>query len=172
MIWGAYDSYDPGVWGPWQDLPRREARAAFNRLMAARTERIEALKSLLALNGIDLRGTDAGLQDLNDWFRQEVRPDPDLPGRMALDWYPVVNDVGLFLGDVMVERCPPVSWQFWTRGKTHVSYQRAVVAGFPTAWYSIDPLHLVATYGHRIVGGQQVEDDAFRQWTRAAESRT
>ena len=129
---------------------------------------------LLARNGVNLADTDGGLQDVNDWFRREVQPDPAMPGRMAPDWYAVTNDLALFLGEVMVTRSPNLSWQFFTAGKKDVSYQRAVISGFagvPNPKYNIDPGRLLATYGHRIVAGQAVEEDAFWQWVRAAESK-
>jgi hypothetical protein len=174
VIWDDYQPYDPGVTGAWQDLPRRDAHAAFDRLIAAKGERIDVLRALLARNGVDLSEGDAGLQDLNDWFRTEVQPDPTSPGRMAPDWYPVVNDLALFLGDVIIARRPNLSWQFFIAGKKDIAYQRPVISGFTgvaNPKYNIDPGRLLATYGHRIVAGQPVEDDAFWQWVRAAESK-
>ena len=169
VAWGDYEPYDPGVFGPRRDLPPPEARAAFDRLMEAKEERIEALRQLLERNGIVLGSTDAPVQDVNDWFRREVEPDSQKPGRMALDWYPVVNDLGLFLGEVMIERRPELHWAFYSWGKTDVNYQRPVIMGFTDTVipkYTVDPARLVATYGHRIVAGNEVEDHAFLVWIR------
>lgn len=72
MDWNGYEIYHPGVFGPLETLPRREARQAFNRLMAAKSARIEMLRGLLKANGVELGSTDAAVQDLNDWFRANV----------------------------------------------------------------------------------------------------
>jgi hypothetical protein len=81
-----------------QELPRADARREFDALMQAAPERIEMLRQLLRSNGAELAGTDAGIQDLNDWFIANVEADPDRPGRLLPEWYSVVRDVALFLG--------------------------------------------------------------------------
>jgi len=43
MDWGDYEPFKPGVFGPFHLLPRKEARAAFTRLMDARPERLDDL---------------------------------------------------------------------------------------------------------------------------------
>ena len=105
-------------------LPRAEARQAFDRLMRAKPARIDMLRRLLKANAVRLDGTDAAIQDLNDWFYVNVEPDPRNPGRLLPDWYSVVNDIGLFLGDVLIERHPNLRWEVFTRGKKNVSSVR------------------------------------------------
>jgi len=75
-------------------------------LMEAKPARIEMLRRLLRANRVELSSTDEGIQDLNDWFRANVEPDTEAPGRVLPDWYSVVNDAALFLGEAMIERCP------------------------------------------------------------------
>jgi hypothetical protein len=172
--WSGYSVFDPGVRGPLHELARRDTRAAFNRLMAAREARVDALRQLTTVNGFELGTSDSSLQDLNDWFRREVEPDPANPCRLRPLLYSVVNDIGLFLGDVMIERCPGLRWEFFTAGKTNVAYQRHVLMGFTSAAdarFNIDPDLLVAIYKHRIIAGLAVEDDAFCRWLKAAELR-
>jgi len=172
VAWSGYKAFDPGVRGPLHELARNVARAAFDRLMAAKEGRTDALGQLTRANGFELCGSDSSIQDLNDWFRREVEPDPVNPGRLRPPWYSVVNDIGLFLGDVMIYRCPGLRWELFTAGKTNIAYQRHVIMGFtntPNAKYNIDPDLLVATYGHRIVAGLAVEEDPFWRWVRAAE---
>jgi hypothetical protein len=157
VIWDGYEIYDPGVSGPLNTLPREEARRGFDALMEAKPGRTEMLRRLLKANGVELTGTDAGLQDLNDWFRASVEADPGNPGRLLPGWYSVVNDVALFLGDVMIERCPGLRWEFFTGGKKNVSYQRHVIMGFsrvPNPKYNVDVDRRVATYAHRIVASR------------------
>jgi hypothetical protein len=152
--WNGYEIYDPGVVGPLSTVSRTEARRAYERLMQAKPARMEMLRRLLKANGVELASSDAAIQDLNDWFYANVEPDPVKPGRLLPDWYSVVNDVALFLGDVLIERHPNLSWTFYTAGKRNVSYQRHVIVGFsqvPNQKYNIDFDRMVATYGHRIV---------------------
>jgi len=198
--WDGYEIYDPGVHGPLTTLPRAEARRAFDRLMEAKPARIEMLRQLLRSNGVELSSTDEGVQALNDWFRVNVQPDPRAPGRLLPDWYSVVNDVALFLGDVMIERSPGLRWEFFTWGKKNGSYQRHVIMGFSRVFpkYDIDVDASVAVYGHRIIAARgsvetygtvvvrgveidvdaaaargrerPLEEDEFLRWLRLAES--
>lgn len=200
--WDGYEVYHPGVLGPLNILTRAEARRAYDKRMQDKPGRVEMLRGLLKANGVELASTDAGIQDLNDWFRTSVEADPNQPGRVLADWYSVVNDVALFLGDVMIERCPGLRWEFFTGGKKDASYQRHVITGFSQVTnpkYNIDVDRSVATYAHRIIASRgsapsygtrtvrgvqidvdaaadrarqrEVEDDAFWQWVKLAESK-
>jgi hypothetical protein len=200
--WDDYEIYHPGVLGPLRMLPRADARRAFDKCMEEKPARVGMLRRLLKANGVDLASSDAGIQDLNDWFVANVEPDPAQPGRLLADWYSVVNDVALFLGDVMIERCPTLRWEFFTGGKKDVAYQRHVIMGFTQVSnpkYNIDIDRRVAAYGHRVIASrgsvahhdavtvrgveidvdavvgtptdQEVEEDAFWQWVRAAEAK-
>jgi hypothetical protein len=155
--WDGYEIYNVGVSAPLNTLPRAEARRAFNKVMEEKPARIEMLRQLLMASGVELSGTDAGIQDLNDWFAANVEPDSDNPGHLTPDWYSVVNDVALFLGDVIIGRCPGLRWEFYTGGKKDVSFQRHVIMGFtqiPNPKYSLDIDRAIATYGHRIVANR------------------
>jgi hypothetical protein len=200
--WDGYEIYHPGVVGALNTLPRAEARRAFNKRMEDKRARVEMLRWLLKANGVELATTDGGIQDLNDWFRANVEADADQPGRLSADWYSVVNDVAMFLGDVMIERCPGLRWEFFTWGKKDAAYQRHVIMGFSqvaNAKFNIDIDRAVAVYGHRIVASRgsvplygarvvrgveidvdaaaargrqrEVEEDAFWQWVKLAESK-
>lgn len=167
VAWDNYEPFRPGVWGSLNELPRRDARAAFKKLMNEKAARIEALRRLLKANGLDLSHDDASIQALNDWFGERVERDPQEPRRLRPLWYAVVNDIALFLGDVMISRYPGLRWEFFTWGKKNVSYQRHVIMGFsrvPNPKYNVDIDALVATYGHRIVSGLDVEPDEFLRW--------
>ena len=78
--WDDYRPYNPGVDRPLDELPRKEARPGAERMIATRGERIEALKRLARANGIELDGSDESIQALNDWFRRELKPDPEDEG--------------------------------------------------------------------------------------------
>ena len=162
--WDAYVVFDPGVVGPLHALPRSEARAAYDRLMSQKAARIEELRSLVKAGGIELDTSDSSVQELNDWFRREVEGDPAKSGRLRPAWYSVVNDIGIFLGDVMIARSPRLRWEFFTAGAKSVSYQRHVImglSGVPNPKFNIDPDLLISTYAHRVVAGDHVEDNAF-----------
>lgn len=153
MEWGDYEPYDPGSWGPLQDLPQAEARRAFERLMATRLERIEQLRRLVALHGLELRGDEETIQRLNDWIVESVEPSPKKRTQPTNPWFSVVNDLALFLGEFLIERSGGrLRWEFFlgdksTGGKSNVSYQRHVLMGFPRAGnanYCLDVDRLVA----------------------------
>ncbi|MEU4395901.1 hypothetical protein [Kribbella sp. NPDC023855] len=168
--WDDYKPFDPGVSRPLHELTMREARAAFQRLMAAKSERIEELRRLLENNGVELSSSADGLQAINDWFRGEVEGNP-AQSRLHPIWYAVVNDIGLFLGDVMIERNPRLKWVMFDKGKRDIAFQRHVITGFEgvaNPKYNVDPDMLVATYGHRIIAGEGVQTDAFVTWVDAA----
>ena len=78
--WDRYEIYDPGVSSPLHELPRREARQFYNRLMAAKSARIEIFRQLLRANGEELSDTDDGILRLDGWFFANLEPDPDKPG--------------------------------------------------------------------------------------------
>lgn len=172
--WNGYKPFDPGVRGPLHQLPRAAARAAFDRLMAAKPDRIDALRRLLQANGVKLDDADAAVQGLDDWFRASVEADPANPGRLAPIWYSVVNDIALFLGELITRRHPQLRWVMFENGKKDAAYQRHVVVGFtkaPNPKYNVDIDMSVATYAHRIVGGHIVEGDYFLRMLRAAGAR-
>jgi len=78
-------------------------------------------------------------------------------------WYAVVNDIALFLGDTMIERCPNLAWVMFDKGKKDISFQRHVIMGFskvPNPKYNVDVDLIIGMYGHRIVG--EKDDDAER----------
>jgi hypothetical protein len=168
--WGNYVPFDPGVTRPLHEVTRREARAAFQLLKTAKTERIAELRRLLDGNGVPLTSDDTELQTLNDWFRHEVEGDP-ATGRLRPIWYAVVNDVALFLGDVIIERSPGLRWVMYDKGARNIAFQRHVIMGFmgvANPGYCVDIDLLLATYGHRIIAGEKVETDAFLMWVAGA----
>lgn len=66
--------------------------------------------------GIAPADDDESIQSVNDWFRGHVEPDPSDGRRLRPLWYAVVNDLALWLGDVIVARNPSVEWRFFTHG--------------------------------------------------------
>lgn len=172
--WNGYEVFDPGLDRPLAQLRREEARAAFDRLMAARDQRLAQLRRLATGNGVDLDAVD-GVQRLNDWFVASVQPAPDGGGRLAKVWYSVVNDIGLFLGERAIAASGnKLRWEFFTAGKRDMAYQRHVLMGFaaPNRRYNLDPDLLVGMYGHRLVRGENVDPEYFVKLLRAAAERS
>lgn len=154
--WDAYQPYDPGVDGLLENLPRRDAKRAFDKLMNARQERFNALERLLVNNGaLDILDTsDTSIQIVDDWFINNVTGDART-SRLDNTWYSVVNDIALYLGDIAIERNPSIGWVMFTHGKKDMAYQRHVLMGFnvPNRLYNVDIDYAVATYGQRRVSG-------------------
>jgi len=154
MEWDRYEIYHPGISAPASTLPRAVARRAFDRFISERSARIEMLRRLLEANTVELSSSDDGIQALNDWFKANVEADPANPGYLLPEWYSVVNDISAFLGDVIIERCPSLHWEFFKWGKKNVAYQQPVIMGFrgvPNPKFNIDVQRRVAGYGHSII---------------------
>ncbi|HEY3465694.1 MAG TPA: hypothetical protein VGL47_11225, partial [Amycolatopsis sp.] len=119
---------------------------------------------LTSLNGVAFDGTRDGVERLDRWFAQNIEEDSRDPGSLAPLWYSIVIDVGLLLGDLMIRQVPHLKWVFHTFGKTDINYHKAVIFGFTKIAvknYTVDPDGLVATYGHRIVAGLDVDENLF-----------
>jgi hypothetical protein len=173
--WSDYVPYAPEVSQPVHEISRREARAAFKHLMAAKGERIAELRRLLWRDGIKLRSSDEGLQEINDWFRAEVEGDPQQPDRLRSPWHAVVTDLSLYLGEAMIQRCPQLKWVMLTRSAKDIAYQRHVIMGFTSVVdpdYNIDINLVLATYGRRIIAGQDyIVKEAFVGWVSWAQEQ-
>lgn len=128
--WGCYSPNDVMPYWVSSEMPRREARAQFNRTMATRAERIATLAALLRGFGLGLSDSDDAVQKLNEWFVDVMTPLPDrsLPDRRSAS---VCEDVALFLGDVMISRHPELRWEFFIWGKKNIAYRCHVIMGFP-----------------------------------------
>lgn len=142
MEWRSYEIYNPGdeVTMPLHLLPRRVARTAHNKLMAERRTRRIALRRLLLDNGIVLRETLESIDELNHWFNLNVKIDGS-GERLEPEWYSVVNDIALFLGDFIISQAPNLEWRIFVWGTKDMSYHRSVIMGFskvPSGRYNLD----------------------------------
>jgi hypothetical protein len=167
--WNGYKPFDPGVDGPLNKMSRKEARHAYDRLMAAKSDRVEALRDLLAANGLRLSESNEDVRALNTWFRDNV--DADTNGRWIMNplWYAVANDIALFLGDLLLKRQPTLRWDFFVWGKRDTAYQRHVIMGFdvPNPNYNIDVTNLVVMHGIMIVEGRDSRVTVFENIVNA-----
>lgn len=158
--WDDYTLDDSGVPRPLTDaLPAPEARAACERLLARKPERLRGLGRLLAANGVTLGTEDEQIQVADEWFRRELEPDAQRPRTLDERWWSVVRDLGLFLGDAMIERHPGLEWRYYDRPpKEGVGYRRLVIMGFPDPrYYEYPELH-VSGYAHGLLGTLRTRD--------------
>lgn len=159
---------------PLHEVDRATARRFFDDLMAARERRKAALEELLAINGASISTDDVGLQRLDDWYAGNVEASADERGRLAPRWYAVGLDIGLYLGDAVIERSPGVRWELFTAGRRDVSYQRPVLLGFKGVEnpnHNVDPEVVVGGHGRRIVAGGPEPADVFVGAVRRAAAR-
>jgi hypothetical protein len=139
--------------------------------MKAKPDRKVALARLLKANGLRLVQSDAGVQSLDNWFVDSVEPDPQRDAGMLMPiWYSVVNDIALYLGDIIIERAPALRWEFFTSRRRDPAFQRHVITGFPApnSKDHMDVDWMIATYAHRTVVGMSVRDDEFVQIVKNA----
>jgi hypothetical protein len=158
--WDEYTPDDSGVPRPLAEPPSaREARAAYERLLASKPERLRLLGRLLAANGVALGSTDDRIQAVNDWFRANVEADPAQPRQVSEPWWSVIRDLGLFLGDVMIERKPGLEWRFYAQPpKEGVGFRRPVIMGFDDPRYYESPELHVSGYAHGLLGTLRTRD--------------
>lgn len=166
-----YQCFDPGVDRALSEVTKAEAKKHFDHLMRQKSARITQLKALLKKSGIDLTEDDRSIQELNDWFYENIEQSDDRPDRLKPVWYSVVNDIALFLGEEIIRRAPALRWELFLGGKKNLSYQRPVIMGFSKVKnpkYNIDLDWAIGTYGYRIIAGNENERDLFVRIVRSA----
>ncbi|MDZ8200273.1 hypothetical protein RZO50_02015 [Microbacterium sp. SSW1-59] len=132
--------------------------------MSSKAERHAQLGTLVRANGVELGQDDESLRMLNLWFNDNVGVSDQDPERLRNLWYAVVNDIALWLGDVIISKAPALHWTMFTKSKRDVSYQRHVLMGFKNVQnpnYNVDPDRVIATLGHRAAKGLPVSGEDF-----------
>ena len=158
--WNGYELERSGVPRPLAPAPSaKDARAAFEKLMASKPERLRQLADLLAANGVALATSDEAIQALNDWYRHNVAADQAHPRALAEEWWSVTRDISLFLGDTMIARNPGLAWRYYSRPPVvGIGYRRPVIMGFADPNYYEYPELMVSGYGHSLLGTLRVRD--------------
>lgn len=157
--WGDYSLVDSPLASSWNPpigkLPRAEAELLYRQFLESMPVRSLELSNLLKANGVILDSSDSGIQNVNDWFTDNVEPSAAEPGYLPLKWYSVASDVSVFLGNVCIERCPGLHWEFLGTGsKRSMDFQKPVLGGFVKMHvpsYTTEFYRRVATYGHMVV---------------------
>lgn len=118
---------------------------------------------------------DSGLQNLNNWFRTELELDRENSGlsNFTAEWYSLVIDLGLYLGESAIMRNSDLTWEFFTWGRNNVSFQRHVIMHKDPEKFRLrlnfDFERNVAGYAYALMQGSPVQTDEFLQWVRIAE---
>ncbi len=148
MNWDAYEGWELPLVETWPDLSVKEARRAFDRLMAAKQERISQLRAVLAANAVELGTSDESIQRLNEWLVAAVEPDPSQPGHPTPTWKSLGQDIALFIGEVLIERVPGLEWRLFEGSRRHLSHHHPVVMGFDVinSRFNVDPFWIVGGF--------------------------
>ena len=174
MEWTGYDVFDPEVDRPLAEVSRAEARRHFDKLMAEKDERAAALRDLVRRDaGIEPGGDpDAWLTQVEAWLRDRVEAHPTHESMLVEEWYSVVNDLALVLGDLAIEDSPWLSWELCTGGRRNVAFQRPVLMGFrvPNRSYLYDLDRVLGGFALALAAGED-EPAPFLTWLRATLAR-
>lgn len=167
-VWDDYEIFDPQVERPLAELTRAEARAHYELVMDSKDDRIRELKKLAAAAGIELDGSEKALQAFNDWFIENVEPDPVSPDQARGRWFSVTHDLSLYLADLILAKHPHLHWTLLEGGKRDLSYQRPVLVGFRNAHptYAVDLDYALTQYANGLARGEHEEPDLFVQLLR------
>ncbi len=154
-----YDPFDPGVSGPLRDAARDVAERHYERLMAARPARREALAALCAIAGVAMEPAALGA-----WLAPELAAaDAPLTGPDAWRWSGVVADVALWLGErVIAAAAGAIRWELLVAPRKATGYQRPVLVGFRRVddpRYYVDIAHLVASWAELAARRRPVKPD-------------
>ena len=152
MDLSGYEPFDAGVTGPLRDAAREVAVQHFERLMAARRERHDALAALAARHGVAMDPAAIGA-----WLGAAA-PDAAADPR----WSGVVADVALWIGERIIAAAPHVAWTLLTAPKKATGYQRPVLVGFRRVddpRYYVDLAHLVASWADLAARRRPIKPD-------------
>lgn len=91
------------------NLSQGKASALFDELMAVKEERKEKLKELVS--PLELSCEKNSLDALNEWFLEHLEADSGNPKKMTSVWYSIGFDIGLFLGDCLIDSTDKLRWE-------------------------------------------------------------
>ena len=79
----------------------------------------------------------------------------------------MVNDLALYLSDVIIDGAPNFHWAFFDQGARNVGFQRHVIMEFSKVAnpkYNVDIDLRLAAYGGAVTSGRHVGLDEFQRW--------
>ena len=133
---------------PYDRSDKRAARKSFTALMAARPQRIVDLTAWLANQGVVLGDTREQLDTLEQWLITNAVSTPDQNGNptTARLWGSICQDVGMYLGDLLITRHPFLHWTFPDLSEKYEERFAPAVTGFPVPnkkWGPAYPLRTI-----------------------------
>lgn len=150
-----FSNYDAVDYWPtqWAALSGHAARAEYRRFLTEIPGRVAAFEDLLRRNGLPVGYEQSALQAVNDWFLENVTADASgaWPARV---WRSFVMDVGLFLGEGVLERHPHLRWELAVTAPKREGYRQHVLVGFQSPWdrtRRIPPSAVLFTYANHAI---------------------
>jgi hypothetical protein len=159
-----YVIFDPKVNRPLHELPREDARAAYDWFVDNISARLNQLSQLVSVDEIDLDFSESSLIRLHDWFFKLVIEERGLENSTpSPELFSVCNDIGIFLSEFVIREGKQIKWLFFTKDEKGLSYQRPVISGFnvKNKDYYIDFDYLICQYAFRILKTGSKEDELF-----------
>lgn len=158
-----YQPYLPAIARPLREVGRDQALQVFQDVMETRDSRLAQLASLLGGYGIRLNFSDESVEQVEKWFDRNVEPSGRHPGRLESIWYSVAHDIGLYFGELVINRAKNLKW-ILCEDSSSVSFQRHVVGGIEDVdggpWF-IDFEIMLITYGYETIDGKRSHPDFF-----------
>lgn len=169
----AYSVFDPKVNRPLHELPREEAKAAYDWFIKSIPERLEELRNLLRVDDVDLNFEEASLTKLHDWFFDVVQEERELGNNSpSPELFSVCNDVGVYISEILRRESNKIDWSFYISNSKGLSYQRPVLIGFgvKNKDYHIDFDYLICQYAFRIIKSGKKENDLYLSMLKKAKT--
>lgn len=171
--WGPYPDMDFGVESLLAEVAPSETKEVRASYLEHRKDRLWALKVLLSSHDVELTGSEESLRELNEWFVRNVDRSAEDAARLAPIWYSVVNDIALYLGELMIRKTGTLEWI--------AEVDKEVLSPLDSSFVDQDEApglvigrrrgqsvesrmaldELIAGYGHAVITGHHVDPDYF-----------
>ena len=159
-----YVIFDPKVDRPLHEMPRNDAKAAYNWFISQKDERIEVLKRYAHELGFSLDDEFNAIEQLHNLLVAEVHKDSvrDVPSTRV---FSLCNDIAIFISEMLVRNGSSLQWTFYIANENDLSYQRPVITGFNVKNnnYSVDIDYVLCQYAHRLSQGGNQEEGLLRR---------
>ncbi|MCA9006544.1 MAG: hypothetical protein KDA70_14830 [Planctomycetaceae bacterium] len=168
----AYVIFDPKVDRPLHEMPRKDAKAAYNWFIAQKDERVEVLKRYAHELGFSLDDEFNAIEQLHDLLVAEIHKDGvrDVPTPRV---FSLCNDIAIFISEMLIRNESSLQWTFYIANKNDLSYHRPVITGFnvKNKFYSVDIDYVLCQYAHRLSQGGSKEEGLLRRIYESAISK-
>jgi len=169
----AYSVFNPKVNRPLHELPREEAKAAYDWFIKSFPARLDELQDLLQVDDVDLDFSEISLSKLHDWFFEVVQEERSLGNSSpSPELFSVCNDIGIYIAEILRREGEKIDWSFYVSNPKGLSYQRPVLIGFDVKNkdYHIDFDYLTCQYAFRLLKSGKKENDLFLSMLKNAKA--